>query len=431
MSSSGWTSQRQPGQVYIPEKKPAAAPAASGTSSAKGKILGLFGKSSSSTTVASRPTSNAIPPASYPPPVSTTLPSTAPTYYNSPVDPVPVYGSVAAAPAPGPMGPPPPVNRSSKPLPPPPAGWIPPTSSFNTNPSPLPLPGSEYNPSFSSPSYTPQPYTDLGNNNNSFSNFSPSNSMVGSSNNAQLLFSTSSPQAAPSYSSPYQSPSASSSGAPSYSMSGSGEGGLLQAPVLYDRSVMLSALSAARDCNDIGIETLDELNSQADTLDQAEADVEAVHLQLDRAKVQLNSVKGLHGRALNFITPTSAKKQNEIAWSKEHERPERGMVIENHSGGLGSNSLMSVDSNLLFSSHDPFRKDTADIYNDNSLKGQLRQQDNDIDELSRLMGNVQNIAGTMNQELNRQNSQIDSITLRTQHAAQRTFDTNYKIDRML
>lgn len=261
MSSSGWTSQRQPGQVYVPEKKPAAVP--SSTSSTKGKIFGLFGKSSSSSTVAPRPTSNAIPPASYPPPVSTTLPSTAPTYYNSPVDPAPVYGSVAAAPVPTPMGPPPPVNRSSKPLPPPPAGWIPPTSSFNTNQSPLPLPGSDYNPSFSSPSYTPQPYTDLGNNNN-FSNFPPSNSMAApTTTNAQFLFSASSPQSSPSYSSPYQSPSGPSSGSQSYSMSGSGEGGLLQAPVLYDRSVMLSALSAARDCNDIGIETLDELNSQA------------------------------------------------------------------------------------------------------------------------------------------------------------------------
>ena len=156
-----------------------------------------------------------------------------------------------------------------------------------------------------------------------------------------------------------------------------------------------------------------------------------MHLQLDRAKVQLNSVKGLHGRALNFVTPTSAKKQNEVAWRKEHERPDREMVIEDFSGGMGSNALMSVESNLLFSSHDPFRKDTADVYSDNSLKGQLRQQDNDIEELSRLMGNAQNIAGTMNQELTRQNKQLDSLNLRTQHAAQRTFDTNYKIDRML
>ena len=65
------------------------------------------------------------------------------------------------------------------------------------------------------------------------------------------------------------------------------------------------------------------------------------------------------------------------------------------------------------------------------LKKQLNQQDNDLDELEHIVGNITKIATVMGEEIERQTDQIDHITDRVDLANERLRQTNKKIDQKL
>lgn len=165
-------------------------------------------------------------------------------------------------------------------------------------------------------------------------------------------------------------------------------------------------------------------------LDGTEANIEAIHLQLERAKVQMNSAKGLYGRALNMVIPSNAGKQNDLAWQLAHERPDRILTIEDHSNGMGSIDGLTIGSQGLASSVDSVPVDGSALPGD-SLKQQLAMQDQTLLMLSKMMGDLQNIAGTMSNEISRQNEQSENISERTMKAVSRTHEANYKIDSMI
>lgn len=154
-------------------------------------------------------------------------------------------------------------------------------------------------------------------------------------------------------------------------------------------------------------------------IDTVSTNVETIHLQLDRGDRQMRSIQGVTGSLSNFVTPDKAEKQNKMVYNMANNKVDRTLtpvLQEVPPGGspqgtrYGSQHMASAPA---------------------TLKDQIAEQDAALDELSSMLGNLQSIARTTGTELDRQNQQLDTVNVRTQHAMQRTHDTNYRLQRMM
>jgi len=65
------------------------------------------------------------------------------------------------------------------------------------------------------------------------------------------------------------------------------------------------------------------------------------------------------------------------------------------------------------------------------VRQELMQQEDDLNEISNILGDLHGIATTMGGELGRQSEQLDRVTGRVDIANDRLHKTNHRIDRLL
>lgn len=68
---------------------------------------------------------------------------------------------------------------------------------------------------------------------------------------------------------------------------------------------------------------------------------------------------------------------------------------------------------------------------DDDTKKQIMEQENDLDELSDILGDLNAIANTMGTELDRQNEQLDRVDRRVDEGNAKLKRTNQRIDKLL
>eukprot|EP01095_Lingulamoeba_sp_RSL-Kostka_P017543 TRINITY_DN918_c0_g1_i2.p1 TRINITY_DN918_c0_g1~~TRINITY_DN918_c0_g1_i2.p1 ORF type:complete len:425 (+),score=193.67 TRINITY_DN918_c0_g1_i2:33-1307(+) len=187
------------------------------------------------------------------------------------------------------------------------------------------------------------------------------------------------------------------------------------------------AIQKAREAQEIGSDTLVQLGQQADRINKIEGTIQAVHVNLDQSQSMMNQARGLHGRAFDMVRLSDAEKNNKKAWSKAHA-DNHVISIQDHSNGIGTNAAHGQGGNQNFYNYD------NQILSNNApttLKEQLNQQEQELAELNLLMGNLQNIAGTMGNELDRQNYQLDELNRKAYKAVSRTQNANYNMENMM
>ena len=140
-------------------------------------------------------------------------------------------------------------------------------------------------------------------------------------------------------------------------------------------------------------------------------------MQLDRGDRQLKSISGLSGAALNLVTnDKKAEKQSNIVYAANANQKDRGIQIQTH------HAITPKVQNTVVSKYSHLPED---------LRLQMEEQDRQLEMMSKGLGNLQNIAGTMGTELERQNAQVAKINYRVDQATDRTHQSNYKMGTMM
>lgn len=181
-----------------------------------------------------------------------------------------------------------------------------------------------------------------------------------------------------------------------------------------DTSATQQALQSSRNCEEIGMATLEELGRQADGLDRINRNVETVHLQLDRGDRQIKAI-GITGAAKNLARGDTAHKQNRAVYNAHNNAVNHQIAVDDSYAknyGRGFQSSQTAPTS-------------------NVVKDKLSEQDRQLEELSANMARLQNIAGTAKNEVGRQNAQLDKLNHRTEQAIHRTHDSSYKMQRLM
>ena len=183
-----------------------------------------------------------------------------------------------------------------------------------------------------------------------------------------------------------------------------------------------NTLNVAQETEQLGMNTLGELARQGEALDSVETDLEKIHLQLDRGEDQLRSINGISGAVSNLVRGDGAHIQNRVVYNMNSNGP-RELTLETH-------HARPYNQQPAYGYNQP---GSNQVYSpgQQSIKDKLAEQDRQLDALAGSLGNLQNIAGTMGTEVNRQNGQLDRINARTNEAVHRTHDANYRINRMM
>lgn len=182
-----------------------------------------------------------------------------------------------------------------------------------------------------------------------------------------------------------------------------------------DSSALDQALQNARNCENIGMATLEELGSQADGLDRIDRNIESVHLQLDRGNRQISAI-GITGAAKNVVRGDTAHKQNRAVYNAYNNNVSH---------------QVEVDDSFAKKYNTQATNQRGGGSGSSALKDKLAEQDRQLDELSSTLANLQNIGGTIGKETQRQNTQLDKINHRTEQAIHRTHDASYKMQRLM
>jgi len=187
-----------------------------------------------------------------------------------------------------------------------------------------------------------------------------------------------------------------------------------------DTKSMDFALQRAQESEELGMASLTELVRQGDSLNRVERDVETIHLQLDRGDRQIRSISGISGAVANVFTPDRAKKQQQRVYDAHHNTEARTVQVQQ----FGQQSIPTNGA-------PPPRPSEAVKPAAQSVRDKLAEQDRQLEQLSASLGNLHNIAGTINVELASQNEQLDRVTRRTDQAIARTHESNYKMGRLM
>eukprot|EP01103_Thecamoeba_quadrilineata_P011488 TRINITY_DN2755_c0_g1_i1.p1 TRINITY_DN2755_c0_g1~~TRINITY_DN2755_c0_g1_i1.p1 ORF type:complete len:497 (-),score=93.07 TRINITY_DN2755_c0_g1_i1:120-1610(-) len=131
-----------------------------------------------------------------------------------------------------------------------------------------------------------------------------------------------------------------------------------QQELVVDVDTSLKAIEIALETKDIGQSTLEELNRQAEILDNIERDVEHIHMNLDRGDRYIRSMEGVGGAIKNIFSNnkpshnTFEKKDHTVVLQRKPKNVDYNVLIKNPDQNFTPCLLRFSDESFYFASED-------------------------------------------------------------------------------
>jgi len=200
-----------------------------------------------------------------------------------------------------------------------------------------------------------------------------------------------------------------------------------------------NALRVAAETEQIATNTMVELEKQQEILDRVEDSADNIHGNLDMASRLMKGMESWTGAISNWFTsaPQRAPAPPPRRSQPLNNSPSSSSSSPSPSSPASSNDNINQNRLPNASGKNPsvggLKVSASNILSQGAsteLRAQIEEQEADLDEINKIMGNLNQMATSMGTILNDNIDQIDRINDRVEHANHRINSSNRRIDRI-
>lgn len=199
----------------------------------------------------------------------------------------------------------------------------------------------------------------------------------------------------------------------------------LEAQRLNDESSasLQRSLAMVHQSEAIAEDTIIELDKQGRQIERMERDMETVEDNNRQADRHVRSLKSVFGRIANkFSKNTSYREESEV---KPREATASALAAK---GGSSQRNLSTPAVTTAPSNAELIQGNGAE---EERLRQQIRQQDQDLDQIGAALGRMHNMALDMNVEIKDQNQRLDGLSNKVVQENRHLEDNSRKVKKML
>ena len=179
----------------------------------------------------------------------------------------------------------------------------------------------------------------------------------------------------------------------------------------------------AHQTNQVAADTMVELDKQGRQIEHMERDLEVIEDNNKQSERHLRGLKSIFGTIGNkFSKNKSYREESKVVPRQTAESVRNQQVSSRAASGQAVNSMQSADS------YDGLQGNDAET---NRMRNQMKEQDNDLDQLSAALGQMNYMATDMNREIVDQNRRLEGVGSKVDHENKVIEKHNRQVKNML
>jgi synaptosomal-associated protein 25 len=182
------------------------------------------------------------------------------------------------------------------------------------------------------------------------------------------------------------------------------------------------SLAIAHQTNQVAADTMVELDRQGRQIENMERDIEIIEDNNNQADRQLRSLKSVFGRMANALTKNRSYREESKVVPRETPDTVKNRTAPSRAGNNAQKSSESAQSIDLLQGNDAETE---------RMRRQVKEQDQDLDELSGALGQMMFMAEDMNREINDQNQRLEKVGAGVEKQNSTIEKNNRRVKKML